>query len=266
LTGAVHGDELNGVETIRRLIEQIDPGAVAGSVIAVPIVNVFGFIEGSRYLPDRRDLNRAFPGSRRGSLAGRLARLVIDHVVRDGDVGIDFHTGSDHRINLPQIRADLEDPETRLLARAFGAPVILHSRVRDGSLRQAATELGKTVLVCEAGQPHRFDPEAVRAGIEGTERVMAAIGMVPATGPPATTSIEARASSWVRARRAGIVRLRTSLGSQVEAGEALGEIGDALGGRPTRITARTAGWVIGLSQNPLVNRGDALVHIARTDP
>ncbi len=233
-------------------------------MLAVPIVNVFGFIEGTRDLPDRRDLNRSFPGSVRGSLASRLARLIIDHVVRDSDIGIDFHTGSDHRVNLPQIRADLDDPETRRIAFAFGAPVAVHAKLRDGSLRQAATELGKTVLVYEAGQAHRFDANAIDTAIEGTKRVMAATGMI-AGRPRASSPIEGRSSGWIRARRAGILRLRTTLGARVESGDLVGEIGDALGGRPAKVTAPRSGWVIGLTRNPLVNRGDALIHIVHSN-
>lgn len=263
LTAAVHGDELNGIESVRRVIEQLSPRTLYGSVVAVPIVNVFGFIEGSRYLPDRRDLNRSFPGSRRGSLAGRLARLIMDQVIAPADVTVDLHTGSDHRSNLPQIRADLDDSETRRLATAFGAPLTLHARTRDGSLRQTATEMGKTVLMFEGGEAHRFDEDAIAIAAAGVRRVMAAMGMIPSQQDPAPTTVEARTSSWIRARRAGILRLRTSVGDLVEAGQPIGEIGDAIGGRPTRVTPRQSGIIIGMRLNPLVNRGDALVHIAQ---
>ncbi len=160
LSAAVHGDEINGVEIIRRVMRQLDARTMAGTVIAVPIVNVHGFLNGDRYLPDRRDLNRSFPGSPTGSLAARIANLFMTEIVSRCDVGIDLHTGSDHRTNLPQIRADLDDPETRALAEAFGAPLMLHSRIRDGSLRGAATERGATVLLFEGGEALRFDDDA----------------------------------------------------------------------------------------------------------
>ncbi len=262
LTAAVHGDELNGIEIVRRIADGVTAGTLAGSLIAVPIVNVFGVVEGSRYMPDRRDLNRAFPGSSRGSLAARLARLIVDHVVAAGTVGIDFHTATDNRINLPQIRVNLDDPDARRLGLAFGAPVLLHARMRDGSLRQAAADMGKTVLVFEGGQAARFEEDAVQAGVEGTLRVMAALGMdgiEPALGP---APVEARSSSWIRARRSGILRLRAKLGDLVEPSAVLGEIGDTFAGRRSLVRASSPGIVVGLNAHPLVNRGDALVHIA----
>ncbi len=263
LTGAVHGDELNGVEIVRRLIAAIDAKALHGSVVAVPIVNVFGFIEGSRYLPDRRDLNRAFPGSARGSLASRLAKLIVEHVLADSHVGIDFHTGTDHRTNVPQVRADLDHPETRRLAAVFGARFMLHARTRDGSMRQAATDMGKTMLLFEGGGPFRFDTDVIEAGFSGSLRVMEALGMIGAAPLAPGPTHELRESSWVRAKRAGIHRSEVSPGARVMQGDRLGEIGDALGGRPTVVRATASGWVIGLSENPLVNRGDALVHIGK---
>ena len=178
LSGAVHGDELCGVEIIRLVLEALEPSAMSGTVIAVPVVNVHGFNTGQRYLPDRRDLNRSFPGSPRGSLAARIAHLLLTEVVGRCSAGIDLHTGSDHRTNLPQIRADLDDAETLRLAEAFGAPVSIHSRTRDGSLRQAATEVGATVLLYEGGEALRFDPTAIAAGRDGTMRVLAELGMI----------------------------------------------------------------------------------------
>ena len=180
LTAAIHGDELNGVEVIRRVLSKVTPEKLRGTLIAVPIVNVFGFNARSRYLPDRRDLNRSFPGSAGGSLASQLAHLLMTEVVRHADVGLDLHTGSDHRFNWPQIRADLGDPETLRLAEAFGAPVTMFSAVRDGSLRGAATALGKPVLLYEAGEPLRFDGESLEVGARGVLNVMRALGNAPA--------------------------------------------------------------------------------------
>jgi hypothetical protein len=263
LSAAIHGDELNGVEIIRRVLDRVSPRDLAGCVLAVPIVNVFGFIEGSRYLPDRRDLNRSFPGSRRGSLAARLAHLFIEDVVRRSDAGIDFHTGSDHRANAPQIRGDLDDPDLVRLTRAFGAGFAVHAGLRDGSLRQAATEMGKQVLVFEGGQAHRFDAAAIAAGVDGTLRVMKALGMV-ANGPaPARRQVQVRSTTWIRARRAGIFRTQLELGARVEQGHTIGEISDVVGGRPTRIRAPATGWIIGINRHPLVNRGDALANLGR---
>ena len=164
ISAAVHGDEIAGVEIIRRVTRSLNARTMSGTLIAVPIVNVHGFLNGDRYLPDRRDLNRSFPGSPNGSLAARIANLFMTEIVKRCDVGIDLHTGSDHRTNLPHVRGDLDDPETRKLAEAFGAPIMLHARVRDGSLRAAATESGATMLLFEGGEAWRFDAPAIEVG------------------------------------------------------------------------------------------------------
>ena len=263
LSGAVHGDELNGIEIIRRVMKTIQPRMLLGSVIAIPIVNVFGFIGESRYLPDRRDLNRAFPGSPRGSLASRLAHFFMKEIASACQYGIDFHTGSDHRMNLPQIRADLDDAETRRVATAFAPPVLLHSRVRDGSMREAATAKGIHVLLFEGGEAMRFDEEVIQAGVDGTLRFMAALGMIardPSDTPP--EPMEARTSAWVRARRGGIVRLSVALGERVRARQALGVIHDAFGENEVVLRAPLDGIVIGMTNNPLASQGEGLVHVA----
>jgi uncharacterized protein len=185
LSAAIHGDELNGIQIIRRVLKEIDAKALRGAIIAVPIVNPLGFITHSRYLPDRRDLNRSFPGSTRGSTAARLAHLFMEQVVAHCSVGIDLHTATNHRINHPQIRANLDDPATLELARAFGAPFSIHARVRDGSLRQAAAERDNTVLVYEAGQAHRFETNPIETGVAGVMRALRHMGMIDARLPRA---------------------------------------------------------------------------------
>ena len=262
ISGAIHGDELNGVEIVRRVMHQLDAKRLRGGVIAVPIVNPLGFIHGSRYLPDRRDLNRAFPGSERGSSAARLAHLFMTEIVAQCSVGIDCHTASGHRTNAPQLRADTENPETMKLARAFGAPFTIHARVRDGSLREAASSRGITMLLYESGQANRFDESAIDAGVTGIMRSLRSLGMIDARLPrPAPTKV-IRRTRWVRARRGGLVRVVPMLADRVEKGEAIAEISDAFGYRPTAVRATETGWVIGRSLNPQVNPGDALVHIA----
>jgi predicted deacylase len=262
LSAAVHGDELCGIEIIRRVLAEVDPRRLTGTVIAVPVVNVHGFNTGSRYLPDRRDLNRSFPGSARGSLASQLAHLFMTEVVDRCTVGIDLHTGSDHRINLPQIRADLDDPETLALARAFGAPIALHSRLRDGSLRQVAAEEGTRVLLYEGGEANRFDPLAIDVGTAGIRRVLAALRMLDNDDPVAGETLLARKSRWMRATVSGIFSLDVALGDRVEERATIGAIYDPFGKRLSQVRARIAGIVIGHSQHPLVNRGDAVAHIA----
>ncbi len=262
LSAAIHGDELNGLQIIRRVIKILDAKTLRGAIIAVPIVNPLGFIIQSRYLPDRRDLNRSFPGSARGSSASRLAHLFMTEIVEKCSVGIDLHTATNHRINLPQVRANLDDPDTLRLVRAFAAPFSIHARLRDGSLRQAAAESGKTVLLYEAGQAHRFDDEAVDAGVIGVMRTLRSLNMIDARLPRARPTRLVRRTRWVRARRGGIADIEVKLGDKVEKGQTLASISDAFGMRPTQVRAPETGWVIARSLRPLVNSGDALIHIA----
>ena len=266
VSAAIHGDELNGVEIIRRLLNRKIIRSIRGTLIAVPIVNVHGFLNQSRYLPDRRDLNRSFPGSAKGSVAARLANLFIKKIVSAADYGVDLHTGAINRANLPQIRANLDDPRTFELARAFGAPVIIDSDLRDGSLRGCAAEMGIPILIYEAGEALRFDETSIRAGLRGIFNVMRAIGMLPEKGEAERSrkSVEpvvARATRWVRAAESGIVHNRAKLGSRVEDGERLATISDPLGRRESVIRAPFDGIVIGRSNLPLAHEGDALFHL-----
>ncbi len=263
---AIHGDEAVGVEVVRQVLAGLDPKTLRGTVIAVPIVNVLGFMNGDRYLPDRRDLNRSFPGAPRGSLAGRIAHLFMTEVVDKCEVGIDLHTGSDRRSNLPQVRADLEDPRTRELAGAFAAPVMLHARLRDGSLRHAARERGATVLLYEAGEAWRMDGWAVDAGVLGVRRVLAALGMTdPVAEDPPPPSVPSFRSGWVRARGTGMLHLEAELGQRVEEGERLGGLFDSFGKRVRLVHANRSGIVIGRTEAPLVTSGDAVLHIAEVE-
>jgi hypothetical protein len=262
LSGALHGDEIVGVEIIRRVLEHVDERSLTGVIVAAPVVNVFGFVTGSRYLPDRRDLNRSFPGTTRGPLAGRIARLFVDEVLAVADVGIDFHAGSDERTNLPQIRGNMDDEGTRALALAFGAPLAIHSKTIKGSLRETALRLGKRVLLFEGGEPRRFSPEAVDAGVAGTLRVLAALGMIGDRATSADPPVESRSTTWVRAPRGGIFRLETRLGERVTKGERLGIITGPSGRGGREVRAPVTGIVMGHAVNPLVHQGDALVHVA----
>ena len=265
INAAIHGDELGGVEVIRRVLEKLDTRSMSGTVIAVPIVNVHGFNNSDRYLPDRRDLNRSFPGSQRGSLGARIASLMMSEIVGRCTVGIDLHTGSNHRVNLPQIRADLDDPATLELARLFAAPVTIHARTRDGSLRQAGTDAGATVLLYEGGEALRFDREAIAAGSAGISRVLHHLGIVGAEPEPPMVTRFSRETKWSRASRSGILHLSPQLGDRVEKGELVATIRDPFGKRLSRMTARVSGIVIGHTQHPLVNRGDAVLHVAKID-
>ncbi len=265
VSAAVHGDELNGVEIIRRLLEAKALRRLAGTLVAVPVVNVYGVIHQSRYLPDRRDLNRSFPGHASGSMAARVAHLFIDEIVRHCSHGIDLHTGAIHRTNLPQIRADLDDPETERLARAFGVPVLLNATLRDGSLREAAAELGIPMLLYEAGEGLRFDEVCIRAGLLGVLNVMRALGMIRAATKRARVAAPfvARSSAWTRAPESGLLRTLVALGATVQRGEILGYISDPYSGNQHPVTAQARGVVIGRVQIPSVHEGEALYHIAR---
>ena len=264
LTAATHGDEVVGIEVIREVLTSLSPKTFRGTLVAVPIVNVLGFMAGDRYLPDRRDLNRSFPGSARGSLASRIAHLLMTEVIRKGSVGMDLHTGAFGRTNLPQVRGDLDDPETLSLAEAFGAPVMYHAKLRDGSLRAAAREVGCRVLLYEAGESWRMDDWAVAAGVAGVRRVLAALNMIDgADAVPDGANQECRTSGWVRARNTGILMLDVDLGQHVSIGQRLGVLTDSFGKTVRLVRADRAGIVIGRAQTPLVNSGDALVHIAQ---
>ncbi|MGF1596302.1 MAG: succinylglutamate desuccinylase/aspartoacylase family protein [Acidimicrobiales bacterium] len=265
LSAALHGDEINGVEIIRRVLELVPPATLAGTVLAVPVVNIPGFATADRYMPDRRDLNRCFPGSARGSLASRFAHLFMTEIVERCSFGLDLHTGSDHRCNLPQIRADLDDPATRELAAVFGAPVAVHSRTRDGSLREAAVRRGIRTLLYEGGEAWRFDDHAIEVGVTGTLRVLAHLGMiddVALAAPSPTRPRLLRSSRWLRSPMSGLARIRVQLGDVVQAEQTVAVVGDAIGAHPRFVRAREPALVIARSEFPVVHQGDALVHLA----
>lgn len=264
VSAAVHGDEINGVEIIRRVLRQRFLRNLRGTLIAIPVVNLFGFVGLSRYLPDRRDLNRSFPGSATGSLAGRLANLFLTQIVEKSTHGIDLHTAAVHRSNLPQIRACLDDPETDRLARAFGVPVIIDAALRDGSLRAAVADRGIPMLIYEGGEALRFDEQAIRAGVRGVLSVMSALEMVTRRQEQRKSRepFVARSSHWVRAPEGGILRARANLGALVEEGEKLGVVADPLGHEERPVLSQHPGIVIGRSELPLANEGDALFHVA----
>ena len=264
VNAAIHGDEINGVEIVRELLGELDPQKLRGTIFAVPIVNVFGFVYESRYLPDRRDLNRSFPGSARGSLAARLAHLFMTEVVDQCTHGVDLHTGSNERTNLPHIRGDLSDPETRRCAEAFAAPVMLESQGPRGSLRRAVRKRGKPILVFEGGEPRRFNPDAVEVGLAGLLRLMDELGMREHHSTQLDYAPrEAERKTWLRARRAGILRLRKCSGDFVKKGECLGTIGDAFEAASGKVVANFDGLIISHVNNPLVHQGDAVIHLAK---
>ncbi len=265
ICAAVHGDEIIGVEIIRRLLGQSALKKIRGTLLVVPIVNAFGFLTRSRYLPDRRDLNRFFPGNENGSLASQLAAIFLKQVVARVDLAIDLHSAAVHRDNLPQIRISPDQPFAEKMAREFGAPVFMRSRVLSGSLRESSQEIGVDMLLYEAGEALRYDETAVRVGLRGILRVMRAMQMLPAgSGRKAEIkTMHGTSSRWDRAPHGGLLRAFKGLGDVVEEGELLGVISDPTGRYDHNIEASEAGLVIGRTNLPLVHRGDAIFHIAQ---
>ena len=264
VSSGVHGDEVIGVEIVRRLLRTKNLKSLRGTLIAVPIVNTFGFLNHSRYLPDRRDLNRCFPGSPNGSLASRLAHIFMTEIVTPCSLGIDLHSAAIHRINLPQVRVSANNRETLKLAQVFGAPVILTSALREGSLRQEAKKIGVDVLLYEAGEGMRFDEMSVRAGLAGIMRVLKQTGMLPIAGiaGPRARSLLCSDSKWLRAPAGGMLRMFKSEGDVVEEGDVVAAISDPFGESEVEVVTKYGGIIVGRAVMPVVYEGDALLHIA----
>ncbi|MFA9445144.1 succinylglutamate desuccinylase/aspartoacylase family protein [Egicoccus sp. AB-alg6-2] len=263
VTAAVHGDELNGIAVCRALLDRLDPAELDGVVVVVPIVNVLGVQIGSRYLPDRRDLNRTFPGSHDGSMAARIARLLVEEVIDGSDVGIDLHTAANQRTNVPQVRVDTGDERARDLAVTFGAPFVLDARLRPGSLREAAGERGVSVLTYEGGGPLRFDDDAIDVATRGVLRVLNRLEMTDAAPPPAHPApMVLHESRWLRAERGGLLELHVAAGDHLQEGQPLWTTSSPLGEERATHEAAEEGFVVGATTLPLVQPGQALLHVA----
>lgn len=260
---ALHGDELNGVEIIRRLSVSISKVRISGTLILVPIINVFGFINKSRYMPDRRDLNRCFPGSEKGSVGSRFANLFCQEVVSKATHVVDFHTGAVHRSNLPQIRANLAEPLSVELAHSFDVPVIVDSGIIAGSLREYTSMRDIPAVTYEAGEALRFDERSIRAGLRGARGVLSALGMTRVRRHNRVEPFIAHSTSWVRANQDGIFRPTARLGQRVATGETLGAVASPFGENEVTVESPSFGVIIGRTNLPLVNEGDALFNLAR---
>lgn len=266
VSAAIHGDEINGMEIVRRLLKLKLLKTLKGTLIAIPIVNVYGFINRSRYLPDRRDLNRSFPGTYSGSLASHLAKLFMDEIVAKCTHGIDLHSGSGHRTNLPQIRATLDDPEVERLANAFGAPVIINARLRDNSLREAVIDMGIPMLLFEGGESLRFNEQPIAIGLKGIVSVMREIGMLAKkTRKKAIHPVVVKSTSWVRANMSGIIHSALPLGTLVKKNQAMACIIDPIGDTEIELLAPFEGIIIGNLNLPLVHKGDAIFNLASAE-
>jgi uncharacterized protein len=264
ISGAIHGDEIVGAEIIRRLRRRLNARAIAGTVLLVPVVNVLGFLNHERTLPDHRDLNRSFPGAGRGSLATQVANTFYKKVIKRCSFGIDIHSAAAHRYNLPQIRIAAGEPHLLELAMAFGAPAVVEASLRPGSMRAVAREQGVEMLLLEAGEALRFDEFSIRVGLAGIMRVMAKLGMIDDADIPGTPAASAHTtrSLWLRAPVGGIARLTRLSGALIRKGERLGTVGDILGEHNHALVSPIDGIVIGHTNLPVVNQGDALLHIA----
>ena len=263
VTATVHGDELNGVGILRGLLSDTDFSGLKGTLIAVPVANVPGFLNQDRRLPDRRDLNRSFPGSPKGSLTARLADILFREVIRQSDFGIDLHTGGGERTNYPQVRADLSLPGVTELAQAFGCSLIVAGAGPDQSLRKTAVAAGVPTIVYEAGSARRFERPFIDSGIAGILNVLRHLRMLPGepVSPPLSLVIER--THWVRARAGGILDLLVELGQPVKRGQTISINTNPFGRERSQIKAPHSGVVLGLTQLPLVHPGDAVCHVAR---
>lgn len=260
---AIHGDELNGIEICRRLLARVNPKNLAGTLIVVPIVNVFGFIQQSRYLPDRRDLNRCFPGSSKGALASRLANLFATQLLVHATHVIDLHTGAVHRDNLPQIRCDTNDETMLAMANAFGAPLIMHSKARGVSMRGYANQQGIPCILYEAGEALRFSELSIKSGLKGVLNVMCSLDMLKGRVSNKGSSVSAIRSYWVRSESDGLVNMKLKLGQRVTKGYIIAHIVSPHGGDSVAIRTPTDGIIIGISNIPVTNEGEGMFHIAQ---
>ena len=261
LTAAVHGDELNGIEIVRRVIHETDPQKLSGAIIGVPIVNLQGFRRVSRYLPDRRDLNRFFPGTKTGSYASRIAYGFFTDVVSHCDFLVDLHTGSNRRTNLPQIRANLTDPAVASLAEKMGSIVVLQSNGGIGTLRRAATDAGIPAVTLEAGGPNNLQKDAVEAGVKSVKSALNSLGMSSKSFWQRSAEPVFYRSTWVRADSGGILFSKVELGDNVETGDVLGLLSDPITNKTTEIKSPIDGSLIGMALNQIMYPGFAAYHI-----
>lgn len=265
IVSTLHGDELNGIEILRRVYDSLHINQLQGTVVIIPVVNIYGVIIQSRYLPDGRDLNRAFPGKKTGTLATRLAYGITKNLISQCDYGIDLHTGAEGRLNMPQLRVNLATPGTKEFARAFDVPVIIDSKLRDGSLRQAASELGVPLLVYEGGEALRFNEICIRAGVRGIKNVLHYLGMVKTTKHVQRfKSVITNSSRWIRSPVSGLVQpIGDKIARTVKKGDLLAYVHDPFLINPSKkVVAPFDGIVIGIALKAMASEGDPLYHIA----
>ncbi|MBN7816607.1 succinylglutamate desuccinylase/aspartoacylase family protein [Algoriphagus pacificus] len=264
ISGGVHGDEINGIATAKKFLEEIDENLelLKGTLIIIPLVNIYGFLSNSRTFPDGRDLNRSFPGSKKGSLASRIAYILSNEIIPQIDYGIDFHTGGRMLTNYPQIRVDYKDKVALQLAKSFGTHFVVNSSYIEKSFRKTAFKAGKRILVYEGGESMRLDDFAIDEGVLGTKRLLSSLGMI-ASAPEKQKTIFLKESDWVRAKASGIFNSNIKLGEEVKRGQVLAKISDPYGQVKIPVKANANGFVIGINNMPVINVGDALIHIGK---
>jgi hypothetical protein len=257
----MHGEETNGIEIIRKVISREEvQGLKRGTIIAIPVINVISFLYGSRDLPDGRDLNRCFPGTRKGSIGSRIAYDIMQHILPVIDFGVDFHTGGAKINNFPQIRCVFDVPENLELGQRFSAPLMIDSPYRDGTFRKEAGKKGKQILVFEGGESMRFDYKAINEGIQGCLRMMNSYQMIDLE-IPGNASVRIKKDTWVRANSSGLFHMAVSNGAHVHKGDLLGVIFNPFGETEEKILSNVNGYIVGINNQPVVNEGDALIHV-----
>lgn len=261
LTAGMHGDEINGMEIVRRMLDVGLNKPKRGTVVCMPIVNIYGFLYFSRDVPDGKDINRSFPGNKNGSLASRVAYHLMKEVIPFIDYGVDFHTGGAMRTNYPQVRALLRDSKIIELANAFSAPFTVHAPFRPKSLRKEASKHGKKIIVYEGGESLRYDNNAIEEGIGGTLRLMKHLNMIDWASVPKEENRVIWNSTWIRAKHAGLFQPNVMCGQPVRKGEGVGTITDPFGDFKELIVSPETGYIIGLNNIPVIHAGDALMNI-----
>lgn len=263
ISGGVHGDEINGIVTVKRMLEENLFTPIRGTLIYIPLVNVYGFLSNTRTFPDGRDLNRSFPGNSKGSLASQIAHILTQQIIPQIDFGVDFHTGGRMLTNYPQIRVDFKDTKGLELASAFGAPFIINSPHIDRSFRKEAFKFNKHILVYEGGESMRLDNPAIEEAIAGTKRLLYYLGMIGEGDPQQKETLKLEESSWLRARVSGIFTATVNIGESVRKGQMLAKISDPYGQVKVPVKSLADGYVVGLNNLPVINAGDALFHIGK---
>jgi uncharacterized protein len=260
-SAGMHGEETNGIEIIRKVISRQEVQDLkCGTLIAIPVINIVSFLYGSRDLPDGRDLNRCFPGSRRGSLGSRIAFDLMKHILPVIDFGVDFHTGGAKINNYPQLRCVFDFPDNVALAEKFSPPLIIDSSYREGTFRHEASKQNKPILVYEGGESMRFDYLAINEGINGCLRLMKAYDMVELE-LPYNPSVKIKKDTWIRANSSGLFHMNASNGAHVLKGDLLGVICNPFGDIEHKIISNVDGYIVGTNNQPVVNEGDALIHL-----